>query len=131
MACCSVMLRERRAPRSESALSRSLPRDTWRLRISRSPIRRDANCDVPPFSLPEQRKIRVFPQYAAAAEFSQPRQRVLETVDGAERVELVNDEPQTLIPVLRLTHGLEYGEAHPSRNHGAQCGDLPGLVRDE
>src|SRR2546429_1773505 len=31
---------------------------------SRSPMRREANCEVPPCSLPEQRRISVFPQYS-------------------------------------------------------------------
>src|ERR1700679_3104184 len=40
---------------------------------------------------------RLKTQDAAASEFSQPRQCILETVDGAQCIELINDEPQTLI----------------------------------
>ena len=31
---------------------------------SRCPMRRDANCEVPPCSLPEQRRISVLPQFS-------------------------------------------------------------------
>jgi len=64
-----VTLRERRALRAKMALSRSLPREIWRLRISRSPIKREANCDVPPFSLPEHRRISVLLQFSTMEAF--------------------------------------------------------------
>ncbi len=61
---CSLVFFERRAPRRANKPSRSLPRETCRLDTSRSPIRREANCDVPPCSLAEQRKISVLPQFS-------------------------------------------------------------------
>ena len=57
--CCRVTLVERRAPRSASQLSRSCAREVCRRTTSRSPIRREANCEVPPCSLPEHLRIKV------------------------------------------------------------------------
>ena len=148
------MLRERRAPRLKKADSRSLPREIWRLSTSRSPISREANCEVPPFSLAEQRRTRLFPQFStsvwascsvgtgylrsrlksedtAAAKFPQPRQCILEAVNRAQCIEFIDDKPQPLIAALGLAHGLEYGEVHPSGDHRAQCGDLAGAIRNE
>src|SRR5882672_1638518 len=62
--CCSLTFFDRRALGAKKVPSRSLPRDVCRLTTSRSPINRDANCEVPPFSLPAQRKISVFPQFS-------------------------------------------------------------------
>src|SRR5882672_7644064 len=61
---CSLTLVERRAPRAVNQLSRSRPREVCRRITSRSPMRREANCDVPPCSLPEQRRISVLPQFS-------------------------------------------------------------------
>src|SRR5580658_977823 len=73
---------------------------------------------------------RLQAQDAAAAEFSQARQRILESVDGPERVELIDDEPQSLIP-WRATHRLENTQPYPRSDNRAQGGDLGGPVRDE
>ena len=67
---------------------------------------------------------------AAATEFSQARERVLQPVDGAERVELVHHEPQPLI-VLRAIECLKDREPHPGRDDRAQRRDLRGAVRNE
>src|SRR5882757_5490220 len=105
------MFFDRRTPRAPSAPSRSLPRDVWRLMISRSPISRDANWDVPPFSLPAQRRMSVFPQ---------PCERILEAVDRPQRIQLIDDEPKALILIFVAVHCLEYGKPHPRRDHGTQ-----------
>src|SRR5205823_246649 len=57
MTCCSLTLLERRAPRALRKPARSCPREACRRTTSRSPIRREANCEVPPCSLPEQRRM--------------------------------------------------------------------------
>src|SRR5258708_16804604 len=74
---------------------------------------------------------RLESQDTAASEFSQPRQRVLEPVDGAQRVEFIDDKPQPLIIARRSAHRLEYGEMHPGGDHGTQCRDLAGAIRNE
>src|SRR3984893_1846306 len=61
---CSLTLVERRAPRAANQLSRSRPREVCRRITSRSPMRREANCEVPPCSLPAQRRINVLPQFS-------------------------------------------------------------------
>src|SRR5579862_1295721 len=63
------------------------------------------------------------PQYATAAKLAQPCQGVLEAVDGAERIELVDDEPQPLV-VLRLLHRLEDCQPYPRCEDRAQRRDL-------
>jgi hypothetical protein len=55
---------------------------------------------------------RLEAENAAAAEFAQTGQNVLEAVDLAQRVQLIDDEPQALIS-LRTIHGLEDRQAHP------------------
>ena len=70
-------------------------------------------------------------QDAAAAKFAQPRQRILEAVNGAEGIELIDDEPQALIPLFRLAHGLHDGQPHPRGDDRAQCGNLASLIRNE
>jgi hypothetical protein len=54
---------------------------------------------------------------AAAAKFAQPSQRVLEAVNGAQRIELVDNEPQFLVAARRLTHGFENRKVHPGGDH--------------
>src|SRR5256885_1102754 len=49
---------------------------------------------------------RLEPENAASAELAQPRQGVLEAIDLAERVELVDQEPQPLI-AFTSAHRLE------------------------
>src|SRR3989440_7891205 len=64
MTCCSLTLLERRASRALRKPARSCPREACRRTTSRSPIRREANCEGPPCSLPEQRRMSVFPQFS-------------------------------------------------------------------
>src|SRR6185312_12998763 len=71
---------------------------------------------------------RLKTQHAAAAEFSQPRQCILEAVDRAERIELVDDQPQAQI-LLWSVHRLEDREAHPRRYNRMQCRDLCRPIR--
>ena len=66
-------------------------------------------------------------QHAASAKLSQPRQGILETIDGAQCVQFVDHEPKPLIP-FRLVHGLEDPQAHPRRDRGSQGRDLSGAV---
>src|SRR5580704_6036649 len=70
------------------------------------------------------------PEYAAAAELAQPRERVLESVDLPERIELVDHEPQALA-ALRRVHRLEDRESHPGGDDRPQRRDLAGAIRDE
>jgi len=56
-------------------------------------------------------------QHAAAPEFPQSGERILEAVYRAERIEFVDHDPKSLINVFRLAHSLEYCEPHPSCNH--------------
>jgi hypothetical protein len=56
------------------------------------------------------------PSTQAAAELAEPRECVLESVDGAERVEFVDREPELLV-ALPLRHRLEGREAHPNGAH--------------
>ena len=73
---------------------------------------------------------RLETQDAPTAKFSQPRQRVLEPVDGSERIELVDHEPQAPW-VTGIDHGLEDREAHPGGKYRAQRRDLRRGVRHE
>ena len=53
---------------------------------------------------------------------------------GAECVELVDDEPQSLITRwggVGCGHGFENGEAEPGGNHGGEGCDLAGVVGEE
>ena len=43
---------------------------------------------------------RLKAQDATAPELAQPRERVLESVDFAERIQLVDDEPEALISLI-------------------------------
>ena len=73
---------------------------------------------------------RLEAQDAAAAELTQPRQRVLEPINLAEGVQFIDDEPQALIAFTAI-HGLENGDAHPGGDHRAQRRDLACLVGQE
>src|SRR5262252_4345459 len=64
MVCCRLKVVDRRALPAPNQPPRSCARATCRRTTSRSPMRREANCEVPPCSLPEQRRIRVFPQFS-------------------------------------------------------------------
>src|SRR5580658_4071334 len=67
---------------------------------------------------------RLKSEHATASKFSQPRERIFETVNLSERVQLVDDEPKpfgvgiarSLGGLFVLIHGFEDREAHPSRN---------------
>ena len=69
-------------------------------------------------------------EHAATTELAQARERVLESVDGAERIEFVDDEPEALV-ALPSGHGLEDREAQPRGDDRAQRCDLVGLVGQE
>jgi hypothetical protein len=69
-------------------------------------------------------------EHAAPAEFPQARERVLETVDLAQRVELVDDEPEPPI-ALPARHRLEDRKAQPGRNQPPESGNLACRVRQE
>jgi hypothetical protein len=56
------------------------------------------------------------PSTQAAVELAEPSECVLESVDGAERVEFVDREPESLV-ALPLRHGREDREAHPNGAH--------------
>ena len=62
-------------------------------------------------------------QYATAAELPKSCERVLQSIDGAQGIELVDDKPEALV-TLRAAHRLEDGEAHPGGDCGAQRADL-------
>src|SRR5262249_35983018 len=49
---------------------------------------------------------------AAAAKFAQPGKRILEAIDLAERIQLIDHEPQPLFAFITI-HGLENSEPHP------------------
>src|SRR5438874_7815930 len=67
---------------------------------------------------------------ASPAELAQARQRILEPVDLPECVQLVDDEPEALIP-LAQAHGLEDRDPHPRGDDRAERRDLAGLVGKE
>src|SRR5262249_41738920 len=74
---------------------------------------------------------RLEAQNTTATDLAQPRQRVLESVDRAEGIELVDHEPQALVDALGSAQRLEDGEPNPAGDDGTQRGDLVGAVRDE
>ena len=71
-----------------------------------------------------------WPPQRATAELPESCERILESVDGTQGVEFVDDEPDTRV-VFSALHGLEDREAHPRRDDPAQRGDLVGGVRQE
>src|ERR1700677_5080319 len=73
---------------------------------------------------------RLKSQHGPPADLAQPRQRILEAIDLAESIQLVNDEPQPLVP-LPAVHSLEDRDPHPSGNHRPQRRDLARLVGNE
>ena len=74
--------------------------------------------------------MRLKSQHAAAAEFSQPRQGILQTIDLPDCVQFIDHKPK---PAFRsyLIHRFENGQPHPGRYLRAQGCDLCGLIRDE
>src|SRR5205807_4405445 len=62
-------------------------------------------------------------EHAAAAEFAKPRKRILQAIDGPERIELVDDKPEPLIS-LSAVHGFEDREPHPGADEMAERCDL-------
>src|ERR1700678_995991 len=64
VAYCSLLWVDWRVPRRPNAPSRSRPCVVCQRRTSRSPIRREAKCEVPPFSPPEHRRINVLLQFS-------------------------------------------------------------------
>src|SRR6185312_15987671 len=73
---------------------------------------------------------RLEPEHTAPTELAQPRQGVLQTVYGPQRIELIDDEPQPLI-ARGTIHGLEDAEAHPRGDHRAQGCNLTRAVWEE
>src|SRR5260370_18622509 len=76
--CCSLTLVERREPRAAKNPSRSRPREVCLRMISRSPMSREAKCDVPPFSLPEHRRLSGLLQFSPIV-CASPAPQVLDT----------------------------------------------------
>src|ERR1700734_3246635 len=73
---------------------------------------------------------RLKSQDTAPTEFPQPGQRILEPVDRPERIELVNDEPESLIS-FPVAHRLEDRQADPCSNHTLESCDLRRLIWNE
>src|SRR5882762_11982310 len=73
---------------------------------------------------------RLEAQETASAELAQPRERILEAVDLTERIELVDDEPQPLIPLVP-SHRLEHREPHPRGDDRAERRDFACPVGEE
>src|SRR5947207_15534113 len=67
---------------------------------------------------------------ASPAELAQARERILEPVDLPECVQLVDDKPQALVPLVPA-HGLEDRDPHPRGDDRAERCDLAGLVGKE
>src|SRR5256885_9041876 len=63
---------------------------------------------------------------ASPAELAQARQRILEPVDLPECVQLVDDEPEALIP-LAQAHGIIDRDQHPRATDQQDRSDLDGL----
>jgi hypothetical protein len=66
-------------------------------------------------------------QHTTATEFSQACQRILKAVYFTERIELIDDKPQTLIAFLAI-HGLDDAKTHPGRDETAERRNFTGLV---
>src|SRR5580704_17280631 len=49
---------------------------------------------------------------AAPAEFSEPRERILQTIDLPDRIEFIDDEPETLV-LFRTRHRFKNRDPHP------------------
>src|SRR5207253_3699431 len=72
---------------------------------------------------------RLKAEHAAPAEFSEACERILQPVDLPEDVQLVDHEPEGLLPALHAVHRLEDRKSHPRRDRRAQRRDLTGAVR--